>query len=135
MIKKHLEQEVLRLLEMGNLSHRKIARLTGVSRGTVGSIASGRRKIISEKYLDSLDSEESIFYLYPPKLCLGCGYKVYLPCRICAARAAAAKSKKIKIDETRIAPGPMVLGLNLKPAHQERYEEVRRWRRESGFVG
>ena len=36
-------EEIRRLLAEDTLSYRKIARLTGVSRGTIGAIASGKR--------------------------------------------------------------------------------------------
>jgi len=37
-------EEVRRLLAEGRLSQRQIARLTGISRGTVGAIAQGKRR-------------------------------------------------------------------------------------------
>ena len=45
MIEPQLVERVEQLLAEDKLSHRKIARITGVSRGTIGAIASGRRRI------------------------------------------------------------------------------------------
>jgi hypothetical protein len=162
MIESHLVEQVEQLLAKGKLSHRKIARITGVSRGTIGAIASGRRCIRPRPAWPWDD--ESLVHDVPPQRCPDCGGMVYMPCRACRTRK---EMEKLAADWVLIGPHPnplpkvegtiisnplpkgegtrrgnvrepyILLGLNLKPVHQERYEEVRRWRREqqkdSGF--
>lgn len=77
--------EVRRLLDEGKLSRRKIARLTGVSRGTVNAIANGERGLFGATAADAADR------LTPQRTtiasrCPGCGGLVYLPCVYCQAQ-------------------------------------------------
>jgi hypothetical protein len=165
MIAEQIVTRVEQLLAEGNLSHRKIAREIGVSRGTIGAIASGRRNIQPRPkwFLE----DEPFVPDTPPKRCPQCGGMVYMPCRACRTRemlaVSAAKQTLIgphpnplpkgegmfraisigphsnlltkgegmfgAIASRKIAP----LGLDLKSVHRERYEEVRRWRRERGI--
>lgn len=71
--------EVRRLLVEGRLSQRQIARRTGVSRGTVAAIASGRRQRPAEEPGGPPGG-------YPrgkPVRCPGCGARVQMPCLAC----------------------------------------------------
>ncbi len=118
------------MLETGKLSHRKISRLTGVSRGTIDGISNGTRKLKDRNGRSNLSEDALELYLASqdiPKRCQECGAKVVLPCRHCAARAFAAKNKKRPSDR---GP-PIILGLELKPEHKARYKEVRRARCEA----
>jgi len=129
MIAAHLAEQVEQLLAEGKLSQRKIARLTGVSRGTVGAIASGRRRLRPKRI--SLWEEEADIPEVPPQRCPSCGGMVYMRCRLCRTQKAVATMPALRTVslarmQSRIEP----LGLNLKPVHHERYQEVRRWRRE-----
>jgi hypothetical protein len=129
MIEPQLVEQVERLLAEGKLSYRKIARFTGVSRGTIGAIASGRRRIQPRRMC--FWEEEPTVPDVPPQRCPGCGGMVYMPCRLCRTRKEMAKLPAIRALIRANALQPFtLLGLNLKPVHQERYEEVRRWRRE-----
>jgi hypothetical protein len=129
MIAEHLVEQVERLLTEDQLSHRRIARLTGVSRGTIGAIASGKRRI-RPKTMDFWD-EEPLVPDVPPQRCPECGGMVYMPCRLCRARKELAKLPALRaLTEVRDRQPIVLLGLNLKPAHRERYEEVRRRRSE-----
>ncbi len=85
-------QEVRQLLDEKVLSHRKIANILGVSRGTVGAIASGRRGI----YGSVPSSEEPTLCCFemPPERCPGCGSRVYMPCVLCSARAYQQRRKQ-----------------------------------------
>jgi hypothetical protein len=162
MIEPELEEQVERLLAEGKLSYRKIARFTGVSRGTIGAIASGRRRIQPRRIF--FWEDEPVIPDVPPQRCPQCGGMVYMPCRLCRTRKEMAKLPDARAligphpnplpkgEGTKI-PNPLPkgegafranafqpftpIGLNLKPVHQQRYEEVRRWRREqregSGF--
>ena len=129
MIASHLVEQVQQLLIEGKLSHRKIARLTGVSRGTIGAIALGKRRLRPRTM--PLWEEEPLVPEGPPQRCPQCGAMVYMPCRLCRTHKAIATMPALRaISMARLHQAIAPLGLNLKPVHQERYEEVRRWRRE-----
>jgi hypothetical protein len=84
MLPQSLIHEIDRLLKQRRLSHRKIAARVGVSRGTVSAIASGRRGLHGK---DLREAEfRSLVPIAPAARCCRCGYRVYLPCLICAAR-------------------------------------------------
>jgi transcriptional regulator with XRE-family HTH domain len=111
--------EIRRLLADDKLSQRKIARRTGVSRGTVAAIAAGRRP--DYERLRAARQEDALEPTGPLMRCPQCGGKVYLPCRLCHARKLAAQSPK------RPRPGFEAAGLielQLKEEHRLRYEEV-----------
>jgi transcriptional regulator with XRE-family HTH domain len=158
MLAPHLVEEIRRLLAGGKLSQRKIARLKGVSRGTVGLIAAGKRRDpvrAAPPWDADLDRP-----LEPPARCPSCGGRVYLPCRLCRTRRFLEKQKKgekphlnpsgsqtflsglRKTGRNACPPGLRkngdspreIVGLALKPDHQRRYEEVRRRREELGII-
>lgn len=79
MIPNTMVEEVRRLLAEGKLSQRRIAITTGLSRGTVTSIALNRRN-------DRPPSLEAEIDFGPPARCPACGGMVYLPCRLCMVR-------------------------------------------------
>ena len=84
MIATDLIAEIQRLLAEGKLSQRKIAKLTGVSRGTVGAVANGKRQVRPREvdcWEAGLEPQPG-----PPQHCPGCGGLVYLPCRLCRTR-------------------------------------------------
>ena len=148
MIAPKVVMEIRRLLAEGMLSQRKIAGLLGVSRGSVGAIASGRRPDYAT-FRQSQDDEEEP--AGPPERCPTCGGMVYMPCRLCRVRQMSVENPRLALgkgtvpfpsDENWDSP-PVVqhvkpLELNLRPEHRARYEEVRAWRRENRghpFVG
>lgn len=122
MIAPSVVQEVRRLLAEGSLSQRKIAKIAGISRGTVGAIASGRRP----DYVSRRPTERDEFPepAGPPQRCSGCGGMVYMPCRLCHARALKAGRSKPPIPQWLMQLDEP-LGLDLKAADRARYEEVR----------
>ncbi len=126
MIAPKIVAEIQRLLTEGMLSQRKIAGVTGVSRGTVGAIASGKRPDYETLRPPEDDAWEEP--AGPPERCPGCGGMVYMPCRLCRAR------KKLGVEDRRRASRGGVVELqelprlNLRPEHLARYEEVRTWR-------
>ncbi len=88
-------EEVERLLSEGQLSWRKIAGRTGVSRGSVHAIAHGRRTLRLRRPRD-LDgstrrdalghvkgAETAIGFEGPIGRCGQCGRRMVLPCRAC----------------------------------------------------
>jgi transcriptional regulator with XRE-family HTH domain len=130
MIAEKVVQEVRRLLAEGTLSQRKIAQQTGVCRGTVSAIASGKRP--DYRLPDWMQDEEEE-HAGPPVRCGGCGGLVYLPCQHCRTQKILAKEKRPrpnggfdKIEER--------IELNLRPDHRARYEEVLAWRRAQGVA-
>ena len=83
-------EEIGRLLAEGKLSQRKIAKKLGISRGTVGAIASGRRGLFGKE--PDEDSPELCCFEAPPERCRGCGALVYMPCVLCRTRAYQRRS-------------------------------------------
>ena len=128
MIAEKIVADVRRLLDEGTHSQRKIAQLAGISRGSVGAIASGKRPDYETPPEE--DDEESTG---PPERCQNCGGMAYMPCRLCRTRKTIAKSRRSTSRQKTIDTiEPPVL--NLRPEHRARYEEVRMWR-EQGAVG
>ena len=122
MIAPKIVADVRRLLAEETHSQRKIARLTGISRGTVGAIASGRR--LDYDNFDNGDLEEPSG---PPERCPGCGGMVYMPCLLCQARKESAENPR---GSARGSGGvPVRAGLELRPEHHARYRQVCDWRR------
>jgi transcriptional regulator with XRE-family HTH domain len=122
MIEREVINDVKRLLAEGSYSQRKIADMTGVSRSTVGAIATGKRRDHDARANASdLELETSTG---PPRRCPGCGGLVFMPCRLCHVRKLIA--------ESRIAPQPHRpngrLELELLEGEWARYERVRRGR-------
>lgn len=81
MISQEQIDEIRRLLAGGTLSQRQISVLTGVSRGTIGSVASGKRIDRRPRPNDDWDVAEG-----PIVRCPGCGGRVHSPCRLCRIR-------------------------------------------------
>jgi hypothetical protein len=81
-------EEVHRLLALGNISQRQIARELGISRGTVGAIASGKRLDFPANI-----PEADFQCLLPPMRCRGCGGLVHHPCRLCRIRALISREQ------------------------------------------
>jgi hypothetical protein len=111
--------EIRKLLSRPGLSQRKIARWMGVSRGTVGRIASGKRP----DYRPDIEDEEHPVPAGPPRRCPQCGGLVYMPCRLCRTRALAARSTKRAYRGLAEPEGQM--SVELEGEYRARYEEVR----------
>ena len=83
--------EIRRMLAQGELSQRKIAEQTGVSRGTVGAIALGRRPEYQDRRQDAGGDFE------PPggplRRCPGCGGMVLMPCLLCHVRGLKQRQR------------------------------------------
>ena len=126
MITANIVTEVRRLLAERKLSQRKIARRTGISRGSVGAIASGKRP---DYEMPDRFAEEDEEPTGPPERCRNCGGMVYMPCRLCKARQTIAERRRSRTCETNETPE-----LNLRPEHRARYEEVLAWRDRQGGV-
>ena len=94
MLAKSLIEEIDRLLKHGKLSQRKIAAQMRVSRGTVAAIASGRRGLYGREPRD--DEPTPLAPQSPPARCPRCGYRVYLPCRICRSREFQERQMQLR---------------------------------------
>jgi transcriptional regulator with XRE-family HTH domain len=129
MIAAKVVTEVRRLLAEGVLSQRRISELTGISRGSVRAIASGKRpdyEALRQPADDEWDEPTG-----PAVRCPGCGGMVCMPCQLCRVRKTLAKNSRPKSPD-RTIQGVEPLDLNLRPEHRARFEEVRAWRRENG---
>ena len=98
-----------KLLDEGFSIH-CIAKLCSISHMTVKRIKSG------ERYVGQNHRVKESMALDDYKRCPECGGMVIMPCRACGMKVAKPTPKRIC---------PIVLGLDLLPEHQERYEEVR----------
>jgi hypothetical protein len=92
MLSTTLVHEIDRLLQEGELSHRKIAARLSVSRGTIAAIASGRRGLYGREPDDDGRSRASTA---PAARCPECGFRVYMPCLICEARQLRADRRAV----------------------------------------
>jgi hypothetical protein len=122
MIADELVTQVRRLLAAGIYNQREIARMTGVSRSTVCSIATGKRPDYRRE--PPAPREEIDGPSGPPQRCPGCGGMVYAPCRLCQMRAFDAGKPRAEIAGRPSEPEEP-LRLQLKEEHRLRYEEVR----------
>lgn len=84
--------QVKELLARGDLSHRKIATITSISRATIGAIASGKRPDYENR-----PHPESDAYLPigPVARCPRCGGNVHLPCLLCHVRQIKAAERAL----------------------------------------
>jgi hypothetical protein len=114
--------EIRMLLALKTHSQRYIARLLGVSRGTVAAIASGKRQKTPLPEPCDDDTEDTEEPSGPPTRCPGCGGLVYIPCLLCRLREQRARRIVQDVFEG-------LLTLDLRPDHRERYEQVRALRR------
>jgi hypothetical protein len=94
MISTSLAQEIDRLLTASELSRRQIALRVGVGRSTVDAIANRRRGL---KGKDQTTHRPLHMPTSLPERCPQCGYRVYLPCLICAARIWQEESRSRKL--------------------------------------
>lgn len=77
--------EIKRLLEVGSLSQRRIARRLDVSRGTVNAIALGKRPDYEARRREQ--ENDLVAPSGPPVRCPTCGGMVQMPCLACRIRA------------------------------------------------
>ncbi len=84
--------KVRRLLAAGTRSQRSIAKLTGMSRGTVGAIAAGKWR--DPRNSPRLSKNECPELSETPSWCPGCGALVYMPCLLCLARSLRQKNSR-----------------------------------------
>ncbi len=119
-----LVEQVKQLLAEGRHSQRQVARIVGVSRGTVHAIATGKRRDRPAPKPSGFPGQEPPG---PVERCAGCGAVVETPCRLCRVRRLLAEGRLQRL------PGKPEgrLGLELREEHRRRYEQVRRRRQTS----
>jgi hypothetical protein len=88
--------EVQRLLKLGELTHRQIARAVGIGRTMVCKIASGKRLAWPDR--EPRHSDRYTRPTGPVVHCRGCGGRVYMPCRLCHVRGLKAIDRGDAID-------------------------------------
>ena len=127
MIAQNLVDEVRRLLTTGKYSQRQIARQTGVGRGTVNAIACGKRKDKTpEKETEAWGPFDG-----PIQRCPTCGGLVHMPCRLCETRQLMTTKRRLLPE----LPQKIILGMQLKEEHLQRYEAIHRQRLLRGEPG
>ena len=136
MIAEEKIREAELMLARGKLSQRKIAEITGLSRGMVGLIAGGKRKIQVKTVDLNMPPEPK----GPPVRCPGCGAMAQMPCVLCHLKKLAADNNPIMQSSNIVQSSPAMtneqhspnstirLGLNLTGDELKRYQEVRAWR-------
>lgn len=125
MLKPHVVAEVKRLLATGLFSQRKIAGTTGVSRGSVHRIATGKRP----DYEAQQEADEAPIDEGPLVRCTGCGGLQHIPCRVCRDRVHKALRRGRRGVQ---AADPPIVGIELVGEHRRRYEEIRRRKQQAG---
>ncbi|MCE5268299.1 MAG: hypothetical protein LLG00_10485 [Planctomycetaceae bacterium] len=125
MIAPEIVADIRRLLEEDRYSQRQIARMLGVSRGSVCAIASGRRPDYESlpKPVDDLLEPAG-----PPERCPTCGAMVYMPCVLCHLQNELSRRPR-SMSAKRHCDAPRLVELELRPEHRLRYEQVREARR------
>ena len=84
MLKHQFVLKILFLLKEKKFSQRKIAKMTGVSRGTVNAIAQGKKKLVG--YIAAQENQNFISPKGQPRRCSTCGAKTKMPCLACHLR-------------------------------------------------
>jgi hypothetical protein len=100
MLSLSIVEEIDRLLREGQLSQRRIAAQLGVSRGTVGAIANGRRGIHGK---EASDDERPLEPQGPPERCPRCGFTVYMPCLICQTRDYRTRQAMLQAADEKLS--------------------------------
>ena len=119
MISQALADEIRRLLAARTQSMRRIARITGTSRGTVAAIAHGRRRERLARQPDSDSNAEEP--QGPIERCPECGALTHAPCRACRVR----KWMRARGSGPPRQPREEPLQVELTDEFRQRYEEVR----------
>jgi hypothetical protein len=118
--------KVRKLLGSG-MSSRKIARETGVNRGTVAKIADGQS--VTRVSTDGVE----LFDDGPVGRCETCGGMVVLPCRLCRVRAMknADRLAGVPGDASPFTAKCDAIELDLMGELQQRLDEVRAARQQN----
>jgi hypothetical protein len=126
MLKPSIVEEIRFLLAEKKWNYGQIARAAGVCRATVGRIARGEGP-----YAHAPEPPGEAEPTGPAERCKACGGLVYMPCRVCRLRRRMALRRPARRPRPEAGEGGL-LGLDLKPEHRARYQEVRAWRQRAG---
>lgn len=88
MLSQQVIEEARQLLAEGTMSQRQIAERLHISRGTVNSLALGRRGSQGCEMATAQPIQVS------PSRCPGCGGWVYMPCVLCRTRRFIAERRQ-----------------------------------------
>jgi len=126
MISHAVADQIKRLLAEERYSQRQIARMTGVSRGTVGAIASGKRPDYEQMAAERVDDP---FAGDTPKRCPGCGALalVHRDRKICLACCVRRDRELGKLSRPPERPDQETpVELELDEGADVRYQRIRR---------
>ena len=127
MLPQAMIDEIDRLLATGTYSMRSIARMTGVSRGTVATVVHGTRREYGSREAESQAAEEEA--TGPMKRCPECGAMARVPCRACRQRKAMRAGGRRPSGREPEEP----LQLELAGEFRQRYEEIHARRVREGW--
>lgn len=138
MIAEEKIREAESLLAKGGLSQRTIAKLTGLSRGTVSLLANSKRRIYVKAVDPDMPAEPE---KSPPVRCPNCGTMVRMPCLLCFLQSLADRNSPLMqagfqtsetapamTNEQHSPKSAVCLGIELTGDELKRYQEVRAWR-------
>ena len=128
MIPPSIIAEAKRLLAEGQ-TQREVARLLGISRGTIGAVLKGRRPNYADREDESRIDPNAL-----KSRCGGCGALCVQPCLACRDRELLKKAvgrRPEAVDSSRL-PTTDALDFELRPDHRARLDEVRLRRLEAG---
>jgi hypothetical protein len=111
--------EEIRSLLARNLSYRTIARMTGVGRGTIGAIATGKRP----DYPARMPKNPTAPPAGPPRRCPSCGGMVRMPCQLCHLRALIGTGEQAPFSRGADEEG--TIRMDLIDEHHVRYLALR----------
>jgi hypothetical protein len=108
--------EVKRMIAMRNLSMRQIAKIAGISRGSVSAIANGSRRDYSQ---EERELDRGPLFEYGPIIrCAGCGGRVYSPCHLCRVRAIKSQERAAQRASPHLGFRPPALRVSTNGSQQ-----------------
>ena len=117
MIPPHKVTEAERLLATGEYSQRDVAKMVGISRGSISAIANGTRHVSEQNPVNPHDFKQS-----GPLVRCDCGALTQMPCRTCYIKSTIKTEGRTDLGEFPDTP----IGLDLSPEQMELVEEFRK---------
>ncbi len=111
------------MLRAGRLSHREIAKAAGISRTTVGTVATGMVTSAARLRQEEAANRDLPLEAVESFRCPRCGgMSATFPCAKCYVEAVTEGNRPANGN------GRVAVGLDLQPEHARRYREIRRRR-------